>query len=103
MADIEQQAAKWFAATRRGLMTAEERDTFEIWSRRPENAAALAELWRIWGMLAPTAHDAAPASRTATLPWPARVAAMLSAASIAVAVLSRLDTAWWNTLDWWSR
>ena len=105
--DTEQQAAKWFAATRRGLMTQDEREAFEAWSRNPGHAAALAELWRVWAMLAPASAAAETRgpqpARASLLPRPARVAAMLSAASLAIVVLSQLDGAWWTTLDWWSR
>ena len=112
MVEHEDEAARWFAASRRGLMTQDERVAYESWRRNPANAAALAELQSIWLMLAPEADDPRaaddrvelePVSRGAVISRTARVAAMLSAASIAIAVLTRLDSPWWTTLDWWSR
>src|SRR5215813_11231878 len=102
MADCEDEAARWFAALRRGLMTQDERAAFERWRSDPANAAALADLQRIWLMLEPARAAEMPVSGDA-FPRTARLAAMLSAASLAIVVLSRLDSPWWTTLDWWSR
>jgi ferric-dicitrate binding protein FerR (iron transport regulator) len=112
MVESEDQAARWFAAARRGLMTQDERIAYDAWRREPGHAAALADLQRIWLMLGPGDADLSVAAgtvgtrskgRAASLPRPARVAAVLSAASIAAVALTRLDGAWWTTLDWWSR
>jgi transmembrane sensor len=52
-ADAEQEAARWFAASRRGVMPHDERAEFESWKRAPANAARLAEMQTIWQELDP--------------------------------------------------
>ncbi|HLG88249.1 MAG TPA: DUF4880 domain-containing protein [Alphaproteobacteria bacterium] len=109
--DLDRQASLWFGALRRRLLTPEERAAFEIWIREPAHAAELAELQRIWLMLgSDDARDGYRASAPAEQPVPHSrllrsrgLPAMLSAASIAAALLLRLDSPWWTTLDWWSR
>ena len=107
MAD-RRDAASWFAVLRRGLMTQEERAAFAAWRSEPHNARALASLQQLWDELdlARSPKGSAkngPAVRVASLWRSARLAAALTAATIMVSVIFRLDGPWWTTLDWWSR
>ena len=53
MVDRNEEAARWFAAARRGVMLHEERAKYDEWRRDPENADRLAVLEAIWLDLAP--------------------------------------------------
>ena len=107
MSDHRDDAAAWFAVLRRGLMTPEERAGYELWRAKTRNAQAMEELDRIWSQLGPiggnSSADSRAGGRSPGLSRSARLAAMLSAASIMVSVLYRLNGSWWTTLDWWSR
>ncbi len=48
MPDRTEEAARWFAARRRGVMTVEERDRYETWARDAVNVSAMARLERTW-------------------------------------------------------
>jgi ferric-dicitrate binding protein FerR (iron transport regulator) len=106
MVDKNEEAARWFAASRRGVMLHGERADYERWRRDPENATRLAELQAIWQWLEP-----GPAVADIIEPpvWHGRVAhrrqvvAMVAFMSLTATVLTRIDGGWWNTLDWWSR
>jgi ferric-dicitrate binding protein FerR (iron transport regulator) len=105
MVDKDQEAARWFAASRRGVMLHEERAELENWKRDPANAARLAELQAVWSMLEPqpvTPGIAEPV-RHAPAGHRRQLAAMVAFVSLTAAILTRLDGGWWNTLDWWSR
>jgi transmembrane sensor len=98
MVDKNEEAARWFAASRRGVMLHDERADYERWRSEPENAARLAELQAIWQELEPgpvVAHSQVSHRR--------QVAAMVALVSLTATVLTRIDGGWWNTLDWWSR
>ncbi len=103
-------AAAWFAVLRRGLMTQDERAAFALWRSEPANARALDALVRLWDELevARSAYqdnhvETGPDVRVASFSRPARLAAVLTAASIMVGAIYRLDGPWWTALDWWSR
>ena len=97
-------AAAWFAVVRRGLMTQEERVALTAWRSEPHNARALESLQRLWDeMGAASSGKDGPSVREASLSRSARLVAVLTAASIMVTVIYRLDGPWWTTLDWWSR
>jgi len=102
----DEEAARWFAASRRGVMLHEERAEFEDWKRNPQNAARLAELQSIWHMLEPQPampELAEPVARPASVAHRRQLAAMVAFVSVTATILSRIDGGWWNTLDWWSR
>jgi transmembrane sensor len=104
--DKEGEAARWFAASRRGVMLHEERAEFENWRRDPQNAARLAELQAVWDMLEPRPvipEVAEPAAWRAPAGHRRQFAAMVAFVSVTATILTRLDGGWWNTLDWWSR
>jgi ferric-dicitrate binding protein FerR (iron transport regulator) len=106
MVDKEGEAARWFAASRRGVMLHEERAAFEEWQRDPENAARLTELQAIWRALEPQPvmpGIVEPVVRHPPAAHRRQLAAMVAFVSLTATVLSRLDGGWWNTLDWWSR
>ena len=106
MVGKDEEAARWFAASRRGVMLHEERAEFEDWKRDPEHAARLAELQAIWDVLEPQPampEIAEPEVRHAPAVHRRQLAAMVAFVSLTATILSRLDGGWWNTLDWWSR
>jgi len=102
MADERDDAARWFAAERRGLMSHEERQDYERWLALPAHAAALAEVRQLWNELgaagSSTNRRVLSRSSSRTL-----LAAMIGLVSLTLAMAARLDAVWWNTLDWWSR
>jgi ferric-dicitrate binding protein FerR (iron transport regulator) len=106
MVGKDEEAARWFAASRRGVMLHEERAAFEEWQRDPENAARLAKLQAVWNVLEPQpvlSEIAEPVARRAPVAHRRQLAAMVAFVSVTATILTRLDGGWWNTLDWWSR
>jgi ferric-dicitrate binding protein FerR (iron transport regulator) len=103
MPNVSEEAARWFAVSRRGLMLQEERAEFERWKRDPGNAARLTELRMIWEGL--DCADAFPAPDRQPIPTAHRrqFAAMVAFVSLTAVVLTHIDDVWWNSLDWWSR
>ena len=107
MIDDEQEAARWFAASRRGVMLHDERAEFESWQRVPANAARLADMQAIWQELDPICAGAEAGldlpvhyNRTAHR---RQVAAMVAFVSVTATLMTRIDGGWWSALDWWSR
>jgi ferric-dicitrate binding protein FerR (iron transport regulator) len=107
----QEEAARWFAATRRGVMSLEERSAYAAWRSNRANAAAMAEFERVWEALelvrdrysdgVPPRNDPPPVQRR--LARPALVAAMC-AVSLVIGVLSYSgDTHFWTALDWTDR
>jgi len=108
MIDDEEQAARWFAASRRGVMLHDERAAYEDWRRVPANAARLAEMQAIWQALDPAGSVAV--DRDVDLPAQhnraahrRQVAAMVAFVSVTATVMTHIDSGWWSALDWWSR
>ena len=103
--DKNEEAARWFAASRRGVMLHEERVKYEAWRRDPENADRLAVLEAIWLDLAPqpAVEPFQPPRRHDPVSHHRQLAAMVAFVSVTATILSRIDGGWWNTLDWWSR
>jgi len=102
--DRDRDAAQWFAARRRGIMSLEERTAYQEWLKDVDNASAMANLERIWEMVGIAEHHVAaePAPSRGRL-RPALVAAMC-AASIGIAALSYSgNPGFWTTLDWTDR
>jgi ferric-dicitrate binding protein FerR (iron transport regulator) len=105
----EENAAEWFARQRRGVMTLEECEELQTWRREPANAAAMAELERLWGLLqiaqdrfgpeslAPPPVLAAKFARSALL-------ALLCVLSLGLGVISYTgNNDFWTKLDWVER
>jgi ferric-dicitrate binding protein FerR (iron transport regulator) len=103
MVDKDEQAARWFAASRRGAMLQEERAAYEEWRRDPENTARLAELQAIWRDLEPQPFVSDLSVRPAPVRHRRQFATMIAFVSLTATILTRIDGSWWNTLDWWSR
>ena len=106
MVDKNEEAARWFAASRRGVMLYDERANYERWRLIPDNAARLAELEAIWRGLEQQTVVAdnveLPARHSRTV-HRRQLVAMAAFVSLTATVLTRIDGGWWNTLDWWSR
>lgn len=100
-------AARWFAASRRGVMTLEERAAFELWMKTPANAAAIDELRRTWDTLEKLRPKVSQTSAPKAKPRrPARaiMLAVACVASLGIGVLSYdNDAQFWTTLDWSNR
>ena len=106
--DDREEAARWFAASRRGVMLHDERADYEHWLANPDNAARLAELQGIWRDLAPNAVEGKPMPAEAAQAFThgshrRQITAMVAFVSLTAGLLTRIDGAWWNSLDWWSR
>ena len=103
------EAARWFAARRRGVMALDEREAYAVWLRDAANAAAMAEFERLWKLVSiaepylsatPGGHRAVRGNSAVRS---ALVAAMC-AVSIGIAALSYSGSpAFWTTLDWTDR
>ena len=48
----QEEAARWFAAQRAGVMLVEDREAFDLWRADPRNQAALDAMHELWGELA---------------------------------------------------
>ena len=106
MVDKNEEAARWFAASRRGVMLHGERADYERWRSDPDNAARLAELEAIWQGLEPKpviAEIAPPPVRRSPAAHRRQLVAMVAFVSLTATILTRIEGGWWNTLDWWSR
>lgn len=51
-AQVQEEAARWFAAQRRGVMPVDERQAFDAWRADPVHQAALNQMHEVWGELA---------------------------------------------------
>ena len=107
--DRLEEAARWFAVRRRGVMTVDERAGYESWARDSTNASAMAQLERAWSILGvaqdrlhETIRQPAPPPRS-RLARSALLAAMC-VVSLGIGVLSYSDdTGFWTTLNWTDR
>ena len=103
-------AARWFAVLRRGVMSIEERAAYETWRRDHANRAAMSELEEIWNALGlvedralETESLGTGSARRGRLTRPALVAAMC-AVSLAIGLMSyNGQNSFWTTLDWTDR
>ncbi|HVZ27193.1 MAG TPA: DUF4880 domain-containing protein [Rhizomicrobium sp.] len=94
-----EEAARWFAALRRGVMSLEERAAYEAWVALPENKRAMEGMKALWASLEGTPKPAA-------LPRHLR-RALVSAifvSSLAVTAISVAGNShFWTALDWTNR
>ena len=96
----KEEAAHWFAALRRGVMTLEERGLYEEWLRRRENRKELAGMEALWDAL-----------EGAAMPAPSRSRVALKVTFAALCVLSlglglassAAGESFWTGLDWTNR
>jgi len=105
-----QEAARWFAASRRGVMSLEERAAYARWRSDAANAATLAEFEQVWHAVQQQGVASGSHAEAVSLPQrgkrlarPALVAAMC-AVSLVIGVLSYSgDSQFWTALDWTAR
>jgi ferric-dicitrate binding protein FerR (iron transport regulator) len=102
-----EEAARWFAAVRRGVMSLEERAALGDWLADRKNAAAMAQMERTWTVLEDMRPEITGAPAAEAMP-PAQTRAMMFAmacvASICICLLSYSgDQQFWMALDWASR
>jgi ferric-dicitrate binding protein FerR (iron transport regulator) len=110
MSPRHEEAARWFAALRRGVMSVEECEAYEDWRRDRANRSVFAELEHTWNALEGVKEHLAGAgarssrpSASRTFGRPALVAAMC-AVSLVIGVLSYSGhSSFWTTLDWTDR
>jgi ferric-dicitrate binding protein FerR (iron transport regulator) len=107
--DRLQEAARWFAARRRGVMTVEERALYEVWVSDAHNSSAMTRLEQAWAMVGAVEHHMRETGQTPSAPQRSRLArpALLAAmcvVSLGIGVLSYADdTGFWTTLNWTDR
>ena len=107
--DRTQEAARWFAARRRGVMTVEERARYQAWIGDPANASAMTWLDRAWSTLGAVEDRLLHATREPAPQPRSRLArsallAAMCAVSLGIGVLSYSDdTGFWTTLNWTDR
>lgn len=103
----DEEAANWFATRRRGVMSLEERRTYDAWVGQKANASALGEMEQTWDWLSVAQGQFADGKTMPTLRRaranPALVAAMC-ALCLGIGILSYSgDNQFWTTLDWTAR
>jgi transmembrane sensor len=107
MTTRREQAARWFAAVRRGVMTVDDRSAFDAWRSERKNADALSEMEATWALLeslAPAATRNVAASVRRSHPARAMMFAVACVASLGIGVMSYGgDSQFWTTLDWSNR
>ena len=100
-------AAHWFAVSRRGVMTLEERAAFEVWMDIPANVSAIDEMrctWDALEMVRPKVSCTSAQNVERRRPARAMMLAVACVASLSIGVLSYgEDTHFWTTLDWSNR
>jgi ferric-dicitrate binding protein FerR (iron transport regulator) len=94
-----EEAGRWFAALRRGIMSTEECSAYEAWQRKPENSKAIASMKDLWALLGSAPGLALLSKRTR-----GAIVSVVLVASIVIAAISVIDSNhFWTTLDWANR
>jgi len=107
--DRRQEAARWFAKERRGVMSLDERTACEAWRAEAANAAALRELERSWALVEVARSEFAgeiivvPAARPKRFVRPALIAAVCIASLGLGAMSYSGSSGFWTKLDWQER
>jgi len=105
----EEEAARWFARRRRGMMTLEERAAYETWRRDSANVAAMAEFERVWARLQVARPHLEPVSATVSSTHRGKfrrsaLLAVMCLVSLGLGVVSYSgDSGFWTELDWVQR
>jgi transmembrane sensor len=102
----DEEAILWFARLRRGVMTLDERASFEAWRRQPESAAAMAEIEQVWQSLESARDHFGPEKSLSRRPTLARSALVAAACVIClgIGIISYSgDSSFWTKLDWVER
>jgi len=104
MNNHSEEAARWFAVSRRGVMLHDERLAYDAWRGVPANAARLSELQAIWDEIGSAGSVDMPIAAQPEPTGHARQLAMVVGFTALMAgILPHLDNGWWTALDWWSR
>jgi ferric-dicitrate binding protein FerR (iron transport regulator) len=103
-----EQAARWFARRRRGVIAVEEKTEYEAWRADPRNAAAMDELERTWALMDLVGNHFSPGTATASARPPAftrsALFALMCVVSLGVGILTYSGhSAFWTKLDWVER
>jgi ferric-dicitrate binding protein FerR (iron transport regulator) len=94
-----EEAGRWFAALRRGVMSTEEQSTYEAWLGQNENRKAMASMKGLWILLSGVPQPALLSDRTRGL-----IVSGILIASVVIATISVAGTNhFWTTLDWANR
>lgn len=107
--DRLREAARWFAARRRGVMTVEERALYEVWVSDANNVSAMARMEQTWATVGAAEHRIGGPGQAPSQPPRSRLArsallAAMCAVSLGIGVLSYADdTGFWTTLNWTDR
>jgi len=98
MADIDE-AARWFAAQRRGVMSLDEQAARTAWLSSPENQKALLVMEKLWAALEAAPKPAMLAAKSRNL--------LLAAICLSCLVIGLASSAagsqFWSGLDWINR
>jgi len=101
------EAAQWFAASRRGVMSLEERAALEAWMSIPANRRAFGDMTSTWDALEaarPKVSRTCIQKETRRRPARAMMLAVACFASLGIGVASYgNDAQFWTTLDWSNR
>jgi ferric-dicitrate binding protein FerR (iron transport regulator) len=100
-----EEAARWFTVLRRGVMTLEQRASYERWLADETHRAALAEMQRVWDMFESHTRSIPPAARARESGRPTRrvMVAGMCIISLGILALSYVHTTFWTSLDWVTR
>jgi ferric-dicitrate binding protein FerR (iron transport regulator) len=107
--DNLEEAARWFASERRGVMSLEERAALAAWRREPANAAALAELERVWALVqvarSKFGAEASAVSETRSRRFArSALVALVCIVSLGIGAISYSgNSSFWTKLDWLER
>lgn len=93
----QDEAARWFAALRRGVMTIQEHGEYERWIAAKANRAALTRMEEVWsGLESADPHPAAHLGRKVM------VAALCATLGMELLTLTS-NSSFWTSLDWANR
>jgi ferric-dicitrate binding protein FerR (iron transport regulator) len=100
-------AARWFAARRRGVMTLEECAAHEKWLASGANRAAMTEMEGLWAALEGAGErnsDIARDAELASQSWHKIMVAVMCVISLGIGALSYTgNPSFWTSLDWTNR
>jgi len=101
------EAARWFAVSRRGVMSLEERSAWQAWMRIPANRRAFSEMKSTWDALETAGTKVSRAyahEKTRRRPARAMMLAVACIASLGIGIASYdNDAQFWTSLDWSNR
>jgi ferric-dicitrate binding protein FerR (iron transport regulator) len=105
--DARVEAARWFAARRRGVMALEERNAYEQWVEDEDNRAALTEMDELWASLEQVSGAESCIEPRRLIPSRMSrkfMVAIVSIVSFGIGLMSFIDSSnFWTSLDWVNR